>query len=249
MKKIRAIIIEDEKLARDLIKEYMQDIDNIELVGESPDGFSGLKAISELKPDLIFLDIQMPKISGFEMLELIEVLPHIIFTTAYDQYAIKAFEMNAVDYLLKPFSKERFDLAIEKVIDRINLDVQGEEVKKLVEHFGTSEELLDRVVVKKGSKIIIIPVDQINYIESQDDYVMIHSSSGNFLKQRTMNYFETHLDNSVFIRIHRSYIVRINQISQMELYEKDSYILILKTGDKLRVSKTGYKNLKKVLKF
>jgi len=249
MKKIRAIIIEDEKLARDLIKEYMQDIDNIELVGESPDGFSGLKAISELKPDLIFLDIQMPKISGFEMLELIEVLPHIIFTTAYDQYAIKAFEMNAVDYLLKPFSKERFDLAIEKVIDRINLDVQGEEVKKLVEHFGTSEELLDRVVVKKGSKIIIIPVDQINYIESQDDYVMIHSSSGNFLKQRTMNYFETHLDNSVFIRIHRSFIVRINQIEQMELYEKDSYILILKTGDKLRVSKTGYKNLKKVLKF
>jgi two-component system LytT family response regulator len=246
---IKAIIIEDEQPARDLVKHYLTSHPDIELIGEYADGFSGLKGINELKPEVIFLDIQMPKLTGFELLELLDEYPQIIFTTAFDQFAIKAFEMNAVDYLLKPFSQERFDLAIKKVLDHNIKTDHSEKVKKLSEHVAENMDLLDRVVVKTGSKIKVIAVDNILYAESQDDYVMIYTTDGKYLKQQTMKYFEQHLDPKKFIRIHRSYIANIETIKQLELFEKKSYVAVLSNGAKLKVSDSGYKVLKSVMRF
>jgi len=246
---IKAIIIEDEQPARDLIKHYLTGHSNITLAGEFSDGFSGLKAIHELKPDLVFLDVQMPKLTGFELIELMDETPQIIFTTAYDQFAIRAFELNAVDYLLKPYSQERFNQAILKVSERIQKEPQSQNITKLTEHISEKQEMLDRVVVKTGSKIKVIPVDQIIYVESQDDYVMIYSPEGKYLKQQTMKYFEQHLEPGKFLRIHRSYIVNIDTIKQLELYEKNSYLAVLSNGAKLKVSDSGYKSLKNLMKF
>jgi two-component system LytT family response regulator len=245
---IRTIIVEDEKLARDLIKDYLKDHPGFEIAGEYEDGFSGLKAINEMKPDLIFLDIQMPKLTGFEMLEVLEHHPAIIFTTAYDQYALKAFEHNAVDYLLKPYSKDRFNEAVGKARERVTAG-DKESIERLVEHQEQQEDEIHRVVVKSRSRIHVIPVDDIIYLEAQDDYVMIYTHQAKHLKQRTMKFFEAHLPAEEFVRIHRSYIVRLSEISQMQLYEKESYIVILKNGVKLPVSKSGLPKLKKELDF
>ena len=247
---IRTIIIEDEEPAREIVKTYLKNYADIEVIGEFSDGFSGVKAINELKPDLLFLDIQLPKLTGFEILELSEYLPVIIFTTAYDQFALKAFEMNATDYLLKPFSADRFNNAIQKALEKINnKNQEGKEIKKLVETVDDKTETIDRVVVKSGTKIKVIPVEKIIYIEAQDDYVMIYAEDSKQLKEKTMKYFESHLDNSVFIRIHRSYIVNVNYIFQLEHFNKENYLVILKNGAKLKVSDSGYKNLKNILKF
>jgi two-component system, LytTR family, response regulator len=190
----------------------------------------------------------MPKISGFELLELLEHKPHIIFATAYDQYAIKAFEFNAADYLLKPYSKERLAEAIDKVAERINTKGTDSDVAEKISNYP-KEEFLDRIVVKDRHKIHIIPVDQIRYIESMDDYVMIYTSEGRYIKQKTMKYLENSLEPRNFIRIHRSYIVKVEEIHEIQQYEKESYIVILHDKTKLKVSKTGYKNLKEVLNF
>jgi len=246
--KIRTIIVEDEELARNLLKSYLKERDDLEIIAECENGFEGVKAINELKPDLVFLDIQMPKITGFEMLELLDHHPEIIFTTAYDQYALKAFEFNAADYLLKPFSKDRLLAAVDKVTERLAKKVESDDMVDKISNF-TREEFLDRVVVKDRHKIHIIPVDQIRYVESLDDYVLIYTNEGRFMKQKTMKYFETALDPRNFARIHRSYIVRIDQIAQLQQYEKESYIVILHDKTKLKVSKTGYKNLKEMLNF
>lgn len=247
---IRTLLVEDEEPAREIVKSYLKKYPEIEIIGEAADGFSGVKAINELKPDLLFLDIQLPKLTGFEILELVEHAPVIIFTTAYDQFALKAFELNATDYLLKPFSADRFDIAIQKAFEKLKAK-QAEEpaIKKLVETIDEKTESIDRVVVKTGTKIKVIPSEKIQYIEAQDDYVMIYSEEGKHLKEKTMKYFESHLDNSMFIRIHRSYIVNVNYIIQLEHFSKDSYLVILKNGAKLKVSDSGYKNLKSRLNF
>lgn len=250
MEKIKTIIIDDESLARELVKNYLSDYAEVEILGEYSDGFQGLKAINELQPDLIFLDIQMPKLTGFELLELLDHPYNIIFTTAYNEYAIKAFEHNAVDYLLKPFSQERFADAITKAISRLqNRAERTEIIEKLKEHENKNKDKLSRVVVKSRNKIDIIPIDKIRYFEAQDDYVMIYTHDGHYLKQKTMKYFETHLNPKEFCRIHRSYLIRIEEISKLEPYEKDSWMLILKAGERLKVSKNGYKLLKQQLGF
>jgi len=248
MEKIIAIIIEDEKLATDLVINYLQEHKEIKLAGEFSDGFQGLKAINEIKPDLIFLDIQMPKITGFEMIELLDFFPEIIFTTAYDEFALKAFEVNAVDYLLKPFSRERFAIAVNRAIKKIKSGNSApNHLKKLVKHVEVSQKVLERVVVKKSGKIIVVPVDDLIYIEAQDDYVMLYTKTERYLKQQTMIYFENNLDENIFMRIHRSFIVRFDLISELEPYEKETYVVHLKDGSKLRSSKTGYKKIKNVL--
>ena len=248
MEKIRTIIVEDEELARNLLRSYIKDREDIDLLCECENGFEGVKAINDLKPDLVFLDIQMPKITGFEMLELLDHHPEIIFCTAYDQYALKAFEFNAADYLLKPFSRDRLLAALEKVKERLEKQADGDDIVEKISNFP-KEEFLDRIVVKDRHKIHIIPADQIRYIESMDDYVLIYTHDGRFTKQKTMRYFETALDPHNFARIHRSYIVRIDQIAQLQQYEKESYIAILHDKSKLKVSKSGYKNLKDLLNF
>jgi len=249
--KLQTLIIEDEELARNLLRSYLKDHPDIEIIGECENGFDGVKAINDKKPDLVFLDIQMPKITGFEMIELLDFKPQIIFTTAYDQYALKAFELNAVDYLLKPFSKDRMLSAIEKVKHRIQNGEDTSEKLDELSNFRAGEEFIDRVVVKDRHKIHIITVDKIRYIESLDDYVMIYTQDGRHMKQKTMKYFETNLDPKNFIRIHRSYIVQVDNIAEIQQYEKESYIVILKDANKtkLKVSKTGYKKIKETLHF
>lgn len=243
--KLKTIIIDDEKLARDIVKKYASKIDTLEIIDECGNGFDGIKAINSHKPDLIFLDIQMPKLNGFEMLELLDEKPKIIFTTAFDQYALKAFDVNAIDYLLKPFSEERFADAVNKVLKEQS-ETREEKVEKLKSHIDEEIEFLDRVIVKQNQKINIIPIEKVIYFEAQDDYVMIHNDDGKYLKQKTMKYFEDHLDPKDFVRIHRSYIVNISRVKEIELFDKDSYKAILKDGTKLSVSRSGYTKLKEI---
>jgi two-component system, LytTR family, response regulator len=244
---IKAIIIDDERLARSLVKEYLSNYEDIEIKAECNDGFEGLKAIQEHQPDLIFLDIQMPKINGFEMLELIDQPPAVIFTTAFDEYAIKAFDNHAVDYLLKPFSKERFDKALEKWKAMYEPKENSPALRQVMDTVSHSPIQRERIVVKSGSSIIVIPVDDILYMEAADDFVKIYTRKGHWLKNKTMAHFEQQLDTSKFIRVHRSYIVNISEITRLDPYEKDSHILLLKSGEKIPVSKTGMVKLKEVL--
>ncbi|WP_029284406.1 LytTR family DNA-binding domain-containing protein [Pedobacter sp. R20-19] len=241
---IRTILIDDEPLARDIVKFYLTDHPEIEVVAECCDGFEGLKAITLHKPDLIFLDIQMPKISGFEMLELVDDKPAVIFTTAFDEYAIKAFEVNAVDYLLKPIDKGRFEAAMKKLPGRLN---QQGNTEAVLDAAALSPAQNNRVVVKKDGVIKIIPTADINYLEADDDYVKMNTVDGVFYKNKTMSYFEQTLDVNQFIRIHRSYIINLAQVTKIELKEKDSYVVLLKSDIWLPVSKTGYAKLKVAL--
>ncbi len=243
--KLKTIIIDDEKLARDIVKKYASSYDELVIIDECGNGFDGIKAINEKKPDLIFLDIQMPKLNGFEMLELLEKAPRIIFTTAFDQYALKAFDVNAIDYLLKPFSQDRFAEAVHKVLNQ-SVKSSEEKIDKLKSHVEGDLEFLDRVVVKQNNKINILPIGKIIFFEAQDDYVMINTGESKYLKQKTMKYFEEHLDPNEFIRIHRSYIVNISHVKEIELFDKDSYKAVLKNGTKLSVSRSGYAKLKEI---
>ena len=247
---LRTIIIDDESPAREILKHYLRDIADVELVAECSDGFEGLKKIAEIKPDLVFLDIQMPKLTGFEMLEVLDERPAIIFTTAYDQYALKAFELNAIDYLLKPFPKERLTEAVNRALRKKEEDgTEGKNIDRLIESRSLHSPALNRIVVRKGNAINMIPVDDIIYIEAQNDYVMVYYKGGKGLKQQTMKYYEDNLSGSDFVRIHRSYIVRVDQIKRIEPYAKDNHLAVLDSGDKLQVSKNGYKLLKERLEF
>ena len=243
---MKVIIIDDEMLARSIVKEYLQDFPELQVVQECNDGFEGIKAIQQHQPDLVLLDIQMPKINGFEMLELIENPPAVIFTTAFEEYAIKAFETHAVDYLLKPFSKERFGKAIQK------WQIQNQQERKnttadLLNSSGLTPVQQNRVVVKDNGKVKIIPTATIRYLEAADDYVKIHTADGVFLKNKTMGYFEDSLESQNFIRIHRSYIINVQLITRIDPYEKESHLAVLSIGVKLPVSKAGYAKLKEVL--
>ena len=245
---IKAIIIDDEPLARSIIKEYLQFYPEIILAEECNDGFEGVKAITKHQPELIFLDIQMPKINGFEMLELIEDCPSVIFTTAFDEYAIKAFEIHAIDYLLKPFSKERFDKAVHKFTCAAKSKETHQKMEGLLDERTKQPEEQNRVVVKTNNNHIrIIPVHDIQYLEAYDDYVKIHIEAQYFLKKKTMQHFEQMLDNKQFVRVHRSYIIHIQQITRIEALEKESHIALLKNGVRIPLSKTGYTKLKAVL--
>jgi two-component system LytT family response regulator len=243
---MKVIIIDDEPLARSIVKEFLQQYPDMEVVQECNDGFEGVKAIQEHQPDLVILDIQMPKINGFEMLELIENPPAVIFATAFEEYAIRAFEAHAVDYLLKPFSKERFDKAIQKW-RQTEQTQQAAHTRALLESPELKEAHQHRIVLKDNGRIRIIPTHDIQYLEAADDYVKIHTAAGSFLKNKTMQYFEQQMDPSMFIRIHRSYIVNAQLISRIDPYEKDNYLAILSIGLRLPVSKSGYTRLRAAL--
>jgi two-component system LytT family response regulator len=250
MEKIRTVIIDDETPARELIKHYLKEVEYIEVIAECADGFSGLKSISALKPDLVFLDIQMPRLTGIELIEVLTEKPEIIFTTAYDQFAIRAFELNAVDYLMKPFMKRRFLDAVNRAIAKIRSGKGNKEpANQLLAKKPEPSSPVNRIVVRKGTSLNLIPVEQIRYVEAQDDYVMIYHTAGKALKQQTMKFYEDNLPKDNFVRIHRSYIVKVEEIKRIEPYGKDNHVAILQSGDKLPVSRTGYKHLKEELKF
>ncbi len=244
--KANVIIIDDEPLARGLIKEYMSHFPELTLIAECGDGFEGIKSIQNLNPDLVFLDVRMPKLNGFEMLELLENTPSVIFTTAFDEYAMKAFDTNALDYLLKPFSQERFNKAVLKFL---NNESSKNLIKALQEgKIEPTPSHENRIVVKSGQDIIIVPVKDIDYIESYDDYVKIHSSGKIYVKKKTMSYYESTLDKGHFIRIHRSYLVNIEKAKGLISVNGDNYNLELLDGTVLSVSRSGYSRLKEVIK-
>lgn len=243
----RTIIIDDEPLARSLVAEYLEEIPGFTVVAECGDGFEGLKAIQQHRPDLIFLDIQMPKINGFEMLELVEDPPAVIFTTAFDEYAMKAFDIHAVDYLLKPFSPERFKQAVAKWTALHQAKGATAPPSTLMGSTELSAQQRERIVVKSGTKIVIIPVEDIHYLEAADDFVKVHTASGTWLKNRTLTHYEKLLDPKVFVRTHRSYIVNITEITRLEPYEKENHLAILRNDQRVPVSKTGYPRLKEAL--
>ena len=248
---IRAVIVDDEELARQLLREYLRESGAVEVAAECANGFEAVKAIAEHKPDLVFLDVQMPKLDGFEVLELIDPSIAVIFVTAYDQYAMRAFDANAVDYLLKPFSSDRFRKALDRVRQRLGnpIPASGNKISaaELSAAARPPEQKLERIVVKDGTKVHIIPIDKLDYVEAQDDYIALRSEKKNYLKQQTISSIEAQLDPRRFVRIHRSYIVNLERIARIEPYTKDSRVAVLTDGTQLPVSRSGHVKLKAML--
>ncbi len=243
----KVIVIDDEPLARSLIIKLLQNYPAFEVVDECPDGFEAFKSISKHNPDLLFLDIQMPRINGFELLEMLEKPPAVIFTTAFDEYALKAFENHAIDYLLKPITKERFDKAIQKCQHQA-LSSHMEAISHFIED-QVYEGYQHRIVVKDKGNIRIIPAEEIYYIEANDDYIKIVSKEGAFLKKNTLTNIEKILDPNLFVRVHRSYLMPISQLQSIEPYEKNSHIALLHCGMKISVSQAGMMRLKSLLRL
>jgi two-component system LytT family response regulator len=236
---LRAIIVDDEELARAFLREMLRGHAEIELAAECANGFEAVKAVAEHSPDLLFLDVQMPKLDGFEVLELIEPGPAVVFVTAYDQYAMRAFDAHAVDYLLKPFGAERFERALERAKARLGERKLPTEVA--AERPAT--ERPQRIVVKDGTKVHVIPLDKLDYIEAQDDYVALHSAGKSYLKQQPIGSLESALDPARFVRVHRSTIVNLERVARIEPYGKESRLAILHDGTRLPVSRSGYARL------
>lgn len=241
----KAVLIDDEPLARQLIKSLLKPYGQIEIVAECADGFEGFKTLQESPADVIFLDVQMPRINGFEMLELLDERPSVIFTTAFDEYAMKAFEAHAIDYLLKPVTKERFDKAIQKWMAQASASKKTEVAGLLNEK--VYEGYQHRIVVKDNGLIRIIPATDIHYIEANDDYIKIFTKEGHYLKKSTLSQVENSLDPKQFARVHRSYLIPVNQLLRIEPYEKESHLALLHCGAKIPVSKSGMAKLKALL--
>jgi len=244
--KIRALIVDDEDLARQIVSEMLHSHSEVEIIGECANGFEAVRMAGEMKPDLMFLDIQMPKLDGFEVLELVGPDVAVIFVTAYDEHALRAFEVHAVDYLLKPFRAERFAAALDRAKHRIG-GVAPFRPEELAAATRTPGQYAERIVVKDGTRVTIIPVPKLDYAEAQDDYIALGSQGKKHLKQQTISSLEASLDPKTFVRIHRSYLVNLERVTRLEPYGKDSHIVILSDGGRLPVSRTGYARLKEFL--
>jgi two-component system LytT family response regulator len=244
---LRVVIVDDEPLARAVIREYLRAHADVEIVAECGNGFEAVKAVAEQSPDLLFLDVQMPKLSGFEVLELVGREVPVVFTTAYDEYALRAFEVHAIDYLLKPFDEGRFSEALSRARTRIASQQPVSEVDALVSEARPRTTPAERVLIRDGSQVHVIPVEKIDYVEAQDDYVCFRAEGKQYLKDQTMGALEATLDPNRFVRIHRSYLLNIERIARVELYAKDSRVAILRDGTKLPVSRAGYARLAKLL--
>jgi two-component system LytT family response regulator len=249
--KLRVVIVDDEQLARQLLREYLDADGHVEVAAECANGFEAVKAIAEHQPDLVFLDIQMPKLDGFEVLELIDPGVAVIFVTAYDEYAMRAFEARAVDYLLKPFGEARLRKALDRARQRLTeAQPAGAFPASRAELTAVArppDQRLERVVVRDGSKVHIVPVAKLDYVEAQDDYVCLHSEKKRYLKQQTISALESQLDSRNFVRIHRSFLVRLDKIARIEPYSKDSRVAVLTDGTQLPVSRAGHARLKELL--
>jgi two-component system LytT family response regulator len=241
-KPLQILIVDDEELARRLTREYLRHHKDIEIIGECEDGMDAVTFITERNPDLIFLDIQMPKLSGLEVLELACRTSGVIFTTAYDQYALKAFDLHAVDYLLKPFSQQRFDEALEKA--RRILPQSPPQLKNLLAH---SVAKLERIVVRDRGQVHVIAVSTVDYVEAQDDYIQIHYAEKSVLKTQSLSELEAQLNNSNFVRIHRTYLIQLRALRTIERSGKDSHVAVLHNGTQLPVSRSGHERLKNFL--
>ena len=243
---LRVVIVDDEPLARAMVRELLSAHAGVEVVAECANGFEAVKAVAELKPDLMFLDVQMPKLSGFEVLELLGEEVPVVFTTAYDQYALRAFEVHAVDYLLKPFGAERFAEALSRARERLAAR-ETTPVDALLADARPRQTPLARVLIRHGSQVHVLPADRIDFVEAQDDYVSFKADGKQYLKDQTLASVEACLDPARFVRIHRSYLLNIDRLAQVEVYAKDSRLAILRDGTRLPVSRAGYARLAKLL--
>ena len=243
---LRVVIVDDEPLARSVLREYLSSEPDVEVVAECANGFEAVKAVSDLNPHLLLLDVQMPKLDGFEVLELLGRDQPVVFVTAYDQYALRAFEVHAIDYLLKPFSVERFQEAIERARDRIRAKT-AIPVDEIVRDARPRTGHAERVLIRDGANVHVLPVDKIDYVEAQDDYVAFKTEGKQLLKDQTLASVEGTLDPARFVRIHRSFILNIDRIAKVELYAKDSRMAILRDGTRLPVSRAGYARLSQLL--
>jgi two-component system LytT family response regulator len=249
MTPLRLVIVDDEPLARAVVREYAAADSGLEIVAECGNGFDAVKAVAEHQPDVVLLDVQMPKLDGFEVLELIGGDQTVVFITAYDQYALRAFEVHAVDYLLKPFSVDRFREAMDRVRERLaaKTATSAIDVEELARDAKPRTAPAERVLIRDGAHVHVLPVDAIDYVEAQDDYVAFKSAGKQYLKEQTLAAVEGTLDPSRFVRIHRSYLLNIDRIAKVELYAKDSRIAILRDGTRLPVSRAGYARLSQLL--
>jgi len=248
--KIRAVIVDDEELARQVLREFVAAHSDIEIIAECANGFEAVKIVTEQKPDLMFLDIQMPKLDGFEVLELIGNDTAVVFVTAYDSYAIKAFEVHAVDYLLKPFGTDRFEASLKRAKERLAgklPEAKAPSASDLAVAARPPAQFLDRIAVRDGTRVFIIPVAKLEYAEAQDDYVALAAEGKKHLKQQTISSLESALDPTRFMRIHRSYIVNLERVTKVEPYGKDSHVAVLANGTQLPVSRAGYARLRAFL--
>jgi two-component system LytT family response regulator len=241
---LRVVIVDDEEPARMAVRQDLDAVGGVEVVGECANGFEAIKAVTELKPDLLILDVQMPKLDGFEVLEVIGRDVPVVFITAYDEFALKAFDVHAVDYLLKPCSIERLREALTRARDRKALSVAPTVLRQAARRPGMP---LERVIIRDGADVHVLPVGKIDYIEAQDDYVSFQSAGRALLKEQTLSELETQLEPRRFVRIHRSYILNIERLAKVELYAKDSRVAILQNGTKLPVSRSGYQRLQQLL--
>jgi two-component system, LytTR family, response regulator len=246
--KLRVVIVDDEAPARMAVRHGLEALEDVDIVAECANGFDAVKAVGDLAPDVVFLDVQMPKLDGFEVLELLGRDRLIVFVTAYDEFALRAFDVHAVDYLLKPFTAERLTAAVERVRARLASGTgHALDVKALRASVRPAGAPLERVVIRDGSHVHVVPVDRIDYVEAQDDYVAVHSAAKSYLKDQTLGELEALLDPRRFVRVHRSYLLNIERLSRVELYAKDSRIAILQDGTKLPISRSGYQRLQELL--
>lgn len=254
---MRIIIVDDEALARGVVREYLTGHEDVEIVAECANGFEAVKAIMELAPDLVFLDIQMPRLDGFEVAELTAGRTRFIFATAYDQYAIRAFEFHALDYLLKPFSQQRFDLALAHARAGMRVRTGDDEgrhegaggcdaVTRMARE-AIARQPLERVLIRDGAKVHVIACEQIDSIEAQDDYVQIRSDGRHYLKNQSLTELEQQLPQQRFVRIHRSYIVNLERVCRIEQATRGSHVAILRDGSRIPVSRTGYQKIRAVM--
>lgn len=242
MNEIRVMIVDDEAPARAVLAEFLADYPQFTIVAECANGYEAVKAYAERKPELLFLDIQMPKLDGFEVLELLDSKPKVVFVTAYDEYAVRAFQVHAIDYLLKPYSAARF----AEVVAHAEQMVRRDEQQPMTALAGTRKPL-QRIAFKDGGTIEVVPIQRIDYIEAQDDYVHVYAKGQKYIKQQTLTEIEQLLDPTRFLRIHRSYIINLESLQKVEPYAKDSRVVILRDGTRVPVSRAGFERLRGVL--
>jgi two-component system LytT family response regulator len=255
---LRAVIVDDEAPARALIREFLAAHADVSVVAECANGFEAVKTIAEVKPDLVFLDVQMPKLDGFEVLELLEPGPAVVFVTAYDAYALRAFEVHAVDYLLKPVGRDRLTEALARVRERFAVAAASASggspalpvtppAAELAATARPPGQFQERVIVRDGAKVHVIAVESIDYLEAQDDYVAIHAEGKSWLKQQTLAELAATLDPKRFVRVHRSFVLQVDRLARLEPYAKDSRVAILRDGREIPVSRSGYQRLKELM--
>jgi len=247
MTRLRLAIVDDEAPARQLLREYLHADADVEIVAECANGFEAVKAVTELHPDLLLLDVQMPKLNGFEVLELVGRDVAVVFTTAYDEYALKAFEVHAIDYLLKPFGPERLHEALATARQRVRFTPSPVSTGQMATDARPPGAWISRIVIRDGANVHVVPLDKVDYVEAQDDYVSVRVGDKSLLKEQPLADLERQLDPQRFVRVHRSFLMNLDRLSRIELASKDSRIAVLKDGRQLPVSRAGYARLKELL--